>query len=82
VLLLLILAISAFWQVGGPIASLRALDSIGSATRDDVRRLIGQSAEIEGDSWVYTKIGNPGWLLIEFDEQGRVESFDHEYGFK
>ena len=68
------------WQVGGPIRSHRSIESINDRTRDDVIRLIGPPIEIHGDDWLYTRTGNPGWLSIGFDETGRVESIDHEYG--
>jgi outer membrane protein assembly factor BamE (lipoprotein component of BamABCDE complex) len=79
----LMVVLYAVWHIGGPIVSQRTLNTLKGMTPQEVVHTIGKPSAIDDDqTWAYLRFCNPGWLVIEFDDHGRVAGFDHEYAFK
>lgn len=67
----------------GPIRSPTMVAMIATGmNHTEVREILGAPTELGADnSWTYYRILNPGWLVIHFGANDRVEFVDHETVF-
>lgn len=67
------------WWILGPVIPAKTLVSLRAATQADVRRVLGEPTEVmEHGDWIYRRRGNPGWVAIAFDGEGRVWTINDE----
>ena len=67
------------WWILGPVIPAKTLRGLHGVTQADVRGILGDPTEIqEHEIWIYKRPGNPGWVEIAFDEDGRVWSINDE----
>lgn len=73
------LLMRAAWWIGGPVIPASTLKTLRGATQSDVRRILGNPAEIMpyGD-WIYDRPLNPGYVAIAFDDDGYVRFVNDE----
>ena len=51
-------------------------------TQSEVGQILGPpDGNTSSNSWSYERFMTPGWLVVHFDESGRVEDVDHEPPF-
>ncbi|MGE0376831.1 MAG: hypothetical protein AB7Q45_15585 [Planctomycetaceae bacterium] len=76
--------ISAVYWIGGPVVSawrLRQITPGMSAAEVEQRLGPPEAGESDPQCWIYSRIGNPGWVEIHFDVQGRVLEVNDESPF-
>ena len=68
----------------GPIRPIEVVEKVlPGMPRAEVRELLGNPTNPSStDSWVYSRTLNPGWLVIYFGEDERVQYVDHETVFR
>lgn len=68
-------------DVGGPVLSKKMLVAISGATKEEVLRRLGNPSDIvDDDVWVYSRLGNPGWVEVNF-HNGIVDHINDESSF-
>lgn len=74
--------VNAFWYFLGPVIPQELLRTVvaGTAKKDVVQR-IGEPSEVDLNSWIYTRWGNQGYVVISFTDDGRVLSVNDESAF-
>jgi len=67
----------------GPIVPQATLDRLRDGmTASEVEEILGPpTAYGETRCWYYSKLFNPGWLTVDFDDQGRMASYGQELAF-
>lgn len=79
VLIVPLIVCGAAWWIVGPVIPAHTLESIHEATRDDVRRILGEPTEIQSHrDWIYVRPPTAGWVKISFGENGRVQLINDE----
>jgi len=48
-------------------------------SKADMQDILGKPKILDGDpDWIYERVGNPGWVEIHFDAQGRLDRLNDE----
>jgi hypothetical protein len=66
-----------------PVIPVRLLEQIEPGMpMAEVRRILGSPHEGEDSStWIYRRFGNPGWVEVDFDNNGTVRYINDESAF-
>ncbi|NUQ62852.1 MAG: outer membrane protein assembly factor BamE [Pirellulales bacterium] len=84
VALLLGLARGLWGWIAGPVVPKPQLQQLRPGMmKSEVRSILGNPQIIEDDdrTWVYLRWGNPGWVEVYFDVNGRFDSVNDESPF-
>lgn len=71
-----------FFQMAGPVIPAGKLNRLRPGmTQAEVIRILGRPQWDDGGEWVYERWGNPGWVEVRFDGEGRFAGINDESPF-
>jgi hypothetical protein len=71
----------ANWVAGPVISGARLRRIEPGMTQHQVIEILGEPQSRKEGEWHYERIGNPGWVEVWFDDDGRVQEVNDESVF-